>query len=89
MCVVAPIVCGGSLFCGVLLGKLYSLSNILLIIRGWLLYFNCVVVVCVSSWVGLQSAVGLKSAMGWSAVYDCGISWSYSLTVGKLKPRVS
>ena len=30
---------------------------------------------------GCKCSVSLSGgAMGWSAVYDCGISWSYSLT---------
>ena len=39
-------------------------------------------------WVGLQCMIVVfpghillifHGALGWSAVYDCGISWSYSL----------
>ena len=56
--------CVGSLFCGYALGALSSLPIILLRERErCLLYFNCVVAVCVLCvflmvpWVGLQSVI--------------------------------
>ena len=44
--------------------------------ESWLLYFNCLLAIS-----GCRCSVSLPhGAFGWSAVCDCGISWSYSLT---------
>ena len=43
---------------------------------NWLLYFNCLLAV---TWQFKSSMSHLRGAMGWTAVYDCGISWSYLL----------
>ena len=51
--------------------------------ESWLLDFNCLP-------CGCQCSVALpRGAMGWSAVCVCGISCSYSLTIGAKSKTVS
>ena len=70
-CVYGIVFC--SLLCGILLNVLSSLESILPRKREFVAF----TLVCV--------AVSLPhGAVGWSVVCDCGISWSYSLTVAPL-----
>ena len=68
--------CVGSLSCDVALGVLSSFTIILLRKRELVAYMHCVVAVlfCVSS----------SRCHGWSAVCECGVFWSYSLTFHRI-----
>ena len=73
----AHIVCGGLcwlLVCSVVLCALSRLAIILLRKRE----LSCVMAVCVPSSRFHGMPLGF---MGWSMVCDCGIFWSYSLTL--------
>ena len=84
-----------SLFCYFVM---HYFVSILVLQSSWreresLLSYRCIVTINVLwhfltvPWVGLQCVIVVfPDAVGWSAVCDCGISWSYSLTLFKVMP---
>ena len=67
----------GFLFCYAILSCLSLLQSSGRVRNSWLLYFNCLLasaVDCLWCFVSLYHAV-----VGWAAICNCGISWSYLL----------
>ena len=82
--IVTPIDCWGSLFFFVINAVISVLDcfAIILMRKRELVAFNLIFdVLLLLVFCGSSSQCDGLQCDGWSAVYDCGISWSYSLFV--------